>query len=107
LTFITSRNRGGGHKRLYRRIDFKRNKLGIYASVSSVEYDPNRNARISLVFYKDGEKKYILHSFGLLVGDNIVSDFNAPISIGNSLPLNKIPLGTDIHNIEFRVWTGL
>lgn len=100
---ITSRNRGGGHKRLYRKIDFKRNKLGLTATVSSVEYDPNRNARIALLFYIDGEKRYILHCYGLSVGDKVISDFNAVISIGNALPLSKIPLGTEIHNVEFRV----
>lgn len=103
LKFITSRNRGGGHKRLYRKIDFKRNKLGIFASVVSIEYDPNRNARIALLFYKDGEKKYILHCLGLSLGDTIISDYNSKISVGNALPLNKVPLGTDVHNIEFRV----
>ena len=105
LKFITSRNRGGGHKRLYRKIDFKRNKLGVCACVVGIEYDPNRNARIALLFYKDGEKRYILHCLGLVKGDNVVSDFNASIVVGNALPLNKIPLGTDVHNIEFRVRT--
>lgn len=103
FSFITSRHRGGGHKRLYRLIDFKRNKLGIIAKVFSIEYDPNRNCRISLLFYVDGEKRYILHVNGLLVGDNIVSNFNVPIKLGNALPLGKIPLGTSIHNIEFQV----
>lgn len=106
LYFITSRNIGGGHKRLYRKVDFKRNKLGVYAKVYSVEYDPNRNARIALLHYQDGEKRYILHPRGLFVGDTVISDFDIPIKIGNSLPLNKIPLGTDVHNIEFRVWVG-
>ena len=102
---ITSRNRGGGHKRLYRKVDFKRNKLGLFAFVSSIEYDPNRNARIALLVYTDGEKRYILHCYGLNVGDRVISDFNAVISNGNSLPLSKIPLGTEIHNVEFRVLT--
>ena len=100
---ITSRHRGGGHKRLYRLIDFKRNKLGVVAKVFSIEYDPNRNCRISLLFYTDGEKRYILHVNGLIVGDNIISNFNVPIKLGNALPLGKIPLGTSIHNIEFQV----
>lgn len=103
---ITSRNRGGGHKRLYRKIDFKRSKLGIFALVSSVEYDPNRNARICLLIFKDGEKRYILHPFALNVGDTVLSDFDAPISVGNALPMSKIPLGTDVHNVEFRPGKG-
>ena len=84
-------------------IDFKRSKLGITATVYAIEYDPNRNARIALILYKNGEKSYILHPFLVSVGDKLISDFDAPINIGNALPLNKIPLGTDIHNIEFRV----
>lgn len=100
---ITSRNIGGGHKRLYREIDFKRNKLAIPATVISIEYDPNRNARIALLKYSDGEKKYILHPIGLNVGDNVISDFDIAIKLGNALPLSKIPLGTDVHNVEFRV----
>nr|YP_009503367.1 ribosomal protein L2 [Euglena clara]AXA45464.1 ribosomal protein L2 [Euglena clara] len=103
---ITSRNIGGGHKRLYRKIDFKRNKFGISASVFSIEYDPNRNSRISLLFYKDGEKRYILHPKGLTIGSTVVSDFDVPIKFGNSLPLNKIPLGTYVHNIEFNPGRG-
>lgn len=101
--FITSKNLGGGHKQLYRKIDFKRDKLGISGKVYSIEYDPNRNARIALIFYNDGEKRYILAPYGLEVGDVICSDFDTSIKIGNSLPLSKIPLGTDVHNIEFRV----
>lgn len=107
LKFITSRNLGGGHKRLYRKIDFKRNKLGITGKVFSIEYDPNRNARIALVFYVDGEKRYILHPRGLSVGDTVVSDFEASIKSGNALPLNRIPLGTYVHNVEFRVCSGV
>lgn len=107
LIFITSRNLGGGHKRLYRKIDFKRNKLGMIGRIFSIEYDPNRNARIALVFYADGEKRYILHPRGLSVGDTVVSDFDASIKVGNALPLNKIPLGTYVHNVEFRVWSGV
>jgi large subunit ribosomal protein L2 len=97
---ITCRHRGGGHKRLYRMIDFRRNKPNISAEVLSVEYDPNRNARISLVQYEDGEKRYILHPAGLAVGSTIISGEDAPIEVGNALPLHKIPLGTTVHNVE-------
>lgn len=97
---ITIRHRGGGHKRLYRLIDFKRNKHGIEGSVATIEYDPNRNARIALINYVDGEKRYILHPKNLNVGDKIFAGAKAPLSIGNSLPLEQIPLGTSIHNIE-------
>ena len=91
---ITIRHRGGGHKRRYRSIDFKRNKYGIEGIVSSIEYDPNRNARIALINYRDGEKYYILHPKNLNVGDTICSGSEAPLNIGNSLPLSEIPLGT-------------
>jgi large subunit ribosomal protein L2 len=97
---ITIRHRGGGHKRLYRLIDFKRNKFGIKGIVASIEYDPNRNARIALINYIDGEKRYILHPKNLSVGDTIFSGSDSPLSIGNALPLQDIPLGTSIHNIE-------
>jgi large subunit ribosomal protein L2 len=97
---ITCRHRGGGHKRLYRTIDFRRDKLNVPGTVQTIEYDPNRNARIALVFYKDGEKRYILHPVGLKVGTVIISGPTAPIEIGNALPLSNIPLGTNIHNIE-------
>ena len=97
---ITIRHRGGGHKRRYRLIDFKRNKYGIEGIVASIEYDPNRNARIALIHYTDGEKRYILHPKNLNVGDSIFSGSDSPINIGNSLPLTDIPLGTAIHNIE-------
>ena len=97
---ITIRHRGGGHKKRYRLIDFKRNKISIEAKVASIEYDPYRNARIALLNYLDGEKRYILHPFGLKIGDIVSSGENASISLGNSLPLNNIPLGTFIHNIE-------
>ncbi|MGB3613140.1 MAG: 50S ribosomal protein L2 [Elainellaceae cyanobacterium] len=97
---ITCRHRGGGHKRLYRMIDFRRNKHGISAEVVSVEYDPNRNARISLVQYEDGEKRYILRPEGLAVGATIISGPDAPFEIGNALPLGNIPLGTLVHNVE-------
>jgi large subunit ribosomal protein L2 len=103
---VTSRHRGGGHKRLYRDIDFYRNKLGIEAKVSTIEYDPNRNARIALLNYQDGEKGYILYPKGLQVGDTVISDLKAPISIGNALPLSQIPLGTLLHNIELQVGRG-
>ncbi|GAB4212198.1 MAG: 50S ribosomal protein L2 [Synechococcales cyanobacterium] len=97
---ITCRHRGGGHKRLYRLIDFRRDKVGIPAQVLTVEYDPNRNTRISLVEYQDGEKRYILHPRGLAIGSSIMSGADAPIEIGNALPLEKIPVGTTVHNIE-------
>ncbi len=97
---ITCRHKGGGHKKAYRIIDFKRNKFGVSAVVKTVEYDPNRNARISLVVYADGEKRYILTPHGLNVGDRIVSGPEAEIQIGNAVPLELIPLGTIIHNIE-------
>ena len=97
---ITIRHRGGGHKRKYRIIDFRRNKYNVEGTVASIEYDPNRNARISLIHYQDGEKRYILHPNKLNVGDKIMAGSESPISIGNNLPLSEIPLGTSIHNIE-------
>jgi len=97
---ITIRHRGGGHKRKYRIIDFRRNKLNIEAKVASIEYDPNRNARIALLHYEDGEKRYILHPNNLKVGDKIMSGSGCDFNIGNALPLEEIPLGTSIHNIE-------
>lgn len=97
---ITSRRRGGGHKRRYRVIDFYRNKHNVPGKVVTIEYDPNRNARISLVHYRDGEKRYILHPRNLAVGAEIVSGADAPIEAGNCLPLSKIPLGTGVHNVE-------
>nr|YP_009105119.1 ribosomal protein L2 [Edaphochlorella mirabilis]AIT93767.1 ribosomal protein L2 [Edaphochlorella mirabilis] len=103
---ITSRHRGGGHKKLYRKIDFRRNKIGISAKIITIEYDPNRNARIALVHYQDGDKKYILYPRGLQLGDVIVADVDAPIVIGNSLPLYNMPLGTEIHNIELHPGSG-
>jgi large subunit ribosomal protein L2 len=103
---ITSRHRGGGHKKLYRQIDFKRNKIGSTAKVVTVEYDPNRNARIALLHYQDGEKRYILYPRGLKLGDNIIADVEAPIVIGNSLPLFNMPLGTEVHNIELHPGSG-
>jgi len=103
---ITIRHRGGGHKRLYREIDFRRDKMGISATVLSIEYDPNRNARIALVRYDDGEKRYILQPKGLKVGDRILADINASIVIGNALPLRNIPLGSQVHNVEFQPGSG-
>nr|YP_010335768.1 ribosomal protein L2 [Chroothece richteriana]UNJ14174.1 ribosomal protein L2 [Chroothece richteriana] len=97
---ITVRNRGGGHKRKYRLIDFKRRKQGTLAKVASIEYDPNRNARIALLHYTDGIKRYILHPRSLEVGDTVMAGADAPLEIGNSLPLKNLPLGTAIHNVE-------
>jgi large subunit ribosomal protein L2 len=97
---ITIRHRGGGHKRRYRIIDFKRNKYHIKGIVNAIEYDPNRNARIALINYIDGDKKYILSPKNLKIGDTIISGCGASLTIGNTLPLEEIPLGTSIHNIE-------
>ena len=97
---ITIRHRGGGHKRRYRIIDFKRNKFGIKGTVASIEYDPNRNARIALIHYEDGEKRYILHPKNLNIGDIILAGYDVGLNIGNSLPLEEIPLGTVVHNLE-------
>jgi large subunit ribosomal protein L2 len=97
---ITTRHRGGGNKRFYRIIDFKRNKIGIPAKVAAIEYDPNRSARIALLFYVDGEKRYMLAPVGLQVGDFVQSGADAPIRTGNALPMRNIPTGTQIHNIE-------
>lgn len=103
---ITSRHRGGGHKRKYRLIDFRRKKIDILAKVASIEYDPNRNARIALLHYVDGTKKYIIHPRSLKLGEYVSSGPNSTIEIGNALPLEKIPLGTAVHNIEIRVGQG-
>ncbi|HDH09326.1 MAG TPA: 50S ribosomal protein L2 [Chloroflexi bacterium] len=97
---ITVRHRGGGHKRMYRIIDFKRDKFGIPARVESIEYDPNRSARIALLTYADGEKRYIIAPLGLKVGDIVTSGPDAEIKVGNALPISRIPVGTLIHNIE-------
>lgn len=97
---ITVRYRGGGHKRLYRMIDFKRDKFGVPAKVVSIEYDPNRSARIALLHYMDGEKRYILAPSGLAVGAKILSGPDSEIRVGNTLPLRNIPLGTEVHNVE-------
>ena len=103
---ITTRFRGGGHKRLYRIIDFKRNKVGVPGKVVRVEYDPNRSARIALIAYVDGEKRYILAPVGLSVGDSIQAGHGSDIRPGNALPLSSMPLGTTIHNIELRPGKG-
>ena len=103
---ITARRRGGGHKRYYRIIDFKRNKDGIPAKVATIEYDPNRSARIALLHYVDGEKRYILAPQNLNIGDMVMSGPEADIKPGNALPLASIPLGTHIHNIELRLGKG-
>ena len=103
---ITSGNKGGGHKKKYRLIDFKRNKINILAQVAAIEYDPNRNTRIALLHYIDGIKKYILHPRSLRIGQFIQSGPNSPIEVGNALPLEKIPLGTAVHNIEIKAGRG-
>lgn len=103
---MTTRHQGGGHKRLYRIIDFKRNKDNIPAKIASVEYDPNRSANIALLNYADGEKRYILAPKGISVGDTIVSGPDSDIKVGNALPLANIPVGSIVHNIELRAGTG-
>jgi len=103
---ITSRFRGGGHKQRYRVIDFKRNKIGVPAKVASLQYDPNRTARIALLNYLDGEKAYILAPDGLAVGDTVVSSRNADIKPGNALPLRFVPVGTMLHNLELKMGKG-
>jgi large subunit ribosomal protein L2 len=103
---ITVRHRGGGHKRRYRIIDFRRDKFGVPARVASIEYDPNRSARIALLHYADGEKRYMLAPDGLAVDDRVVSGPEADIRVGNALPLGSIPLGTTVHNVELRRGKG-
>jgi len=103
---ITVRHRGGGHRRKYRIIDFKRDKFGIEAKVAAIEYDPNRSARIALLHYRDGEKRYIIAPEGLQVGEILMSGPDAPIKPGNALPIEKIPLGTEVHNIELKPGQG-
>lgn len=103
---ITTRFRGGGHKQRYRLIDWRRDKIGVPAKVASVEYDPNRTARIALLHYADGEKRYILCPDGLKVGDEVLSSKNADIRPGNSMPLKAMPVGTAIHNVEMRLGKG-
>jgi large subunit ribosomal protein L2 len=103
---VTTRFRGGGHKRQYRRIDFRRNKVGIPARVASVEYDPNRTSRIALLVYADGEKRYIVHPRGLQVGDTVVSGPGSDVRNGNTLPLSEVPLGTAVHCVELKPGGG-
>lgn len=103
---ITVRHRGGGHKRKYRRIDFKRDKHGVPGRVAALEYDPNRSARIALVHYRDGEKRYILAPAGLAVGQEVVSGPGSDIRAGNALPLSEVPLGTTVHNVELHPGRG-
>ena len=103
---LTSWFRGGGHKRRYRTIDFKRDKHGVPAKVASIEYDPNRSARIALLHYADGEKRYILWPHGLAVGTEVLAGETAEVNVGNALPLRRIPLGTVIHNIELKIGKG-
>ncbi|MGQ9456583.1 MAG: 50S ribosomal protein L2 [Armatimonadota bacterium] len=103
---VTARHRGGGHKRMYRVIDFKRDKIGVPGKCVAIEYDPNRSARIALIQYVDGEKRYILWPLGLNVGDTVVSSTDADIKPGNCLPLANIPLGTIVHNIELKPGKG-
>lgn len=103
---MTSRHRGGGHKRKYRRIDFKRDKFGVPARVAEIEYDPNRSARIALLFYADGEKRYILHPKGLKQGATVISGPGSDMRVGNALPLSEIPLGTTVHNVELKIGKG-
>ena len=103
---ITSRHRGGGHKRQYRIIDFKRNKLGILGTIAAIEYDPNRAARIALIHYPDGEKRYIIAAIGMKVGGKIVSGPQVEIENGNAMPLKNIPAGTFVHNVEFAPGKG-
>jgi large subunit ribosomal protein L2 len=103
---ITVRHRGGGHKRRYRLIDFKREKHGIPARVASIEYDPNRSARIALLVYADGEKRYIIAPLGLRVGDQVLSGPGAEVRVGNAMPLVNMPLGTQVHNVELKLGRG-
>lgn len=103
---VTSRHRGGGHKRKYRIIDFKRNKFGVPAKVFSIEYDPNRTSRIALLHYADGEKRYILAPDGLKVGEQLMSGTGVEIKVGNALPLKEIPLGSFVHNVEMKPGKG-
>jgi len=103
---ITTRHRGGGHKRRYRVIDFRRDKFGVPGKVAAIEYDPNRSARIALVHYADGEKRYMIHPEGLAVGDTVVSSDTADIKVGNTLPLRNIPLGSMVHCVELKSGKG-
>jgi large subunit ribosomal protein L2 len=103
---VTTRHQGGGHKRQYRRIDFRREKFGVLGTVRAIEYDPNRTSRIALIIYADGEKRYILHPKGLAVGDHVVSGPGSDIRTGNAMPLFEVPLGTTVHNVELKIGRG-
>jgi large subunit ribosomal protein L2 len=103
---VTMRYKGGGHKKMYRRVDFKRDKFGIPARVAEIEYDPNRSARIALLVYADGEKRYILHPKGLEQGATVVSGPGSDTRVGNAVPLGEMPLGTTVHNIELKIGKG-
>jgi large subunit ribosomal protein L2 len=103
---LTMRHRGGGHKRMYRKIDFKREKFGIPARVAEIEYDPNRSARIALLVYADGEKRYILHPKGLAQGDTVLSGPGQEPRNGNTIPLGEVPLGMNVHNVELKIGKG-
>lgn len=103
---ITTRHRGGGHKKLYRLIDFKRNKTGIYGKIERIEYDPNRSANIALVLYRDGERRYIIAPKSIAAGQDVISEEFAPIKAGNSLPLRNIPVGTQVHCVELQPGKG-
>nr|YP_002049234.1 50S ribosomal protein L2 [Paulinella chromatophora]ACB43024.1 50S ribosomal protein L2 [Paulinella chromatophora] len=103
---ITCRHRGGGHKRLYRLVDFRRDKHGVEAKVAAIHYDPHRNARLALLFYSDGEKRYILSPAGIQLGKSIISGPDSPIEDGNALPLSSIPLGSSVHNVELYAGRG-
>ncbi|MBQ7525447.1 MAG: 50S ribosomal protein L2, partial [Abditibacteriota bacterium] len=103
---LTVRHHGGGHKQMYRVIDFKRDKIGVPGKVAAIEYDPNRSARIALINYADGEKRYIIWPLELKVGDTVIADTAADIKPGNSMPLSSIPLGTLVHNIELKIGKG-
>ena len=103
---ITCRHRGGGHKRLYRLVDFRRDKHGVETRVAAIHYDPHRNARLALLFYADGEKRYILAPAGVAVGSTVVSGPEAPIENGNALPLSAIPLGSSVHCVELYAGRG-
>jgi large subunit ribosomal protein L2 len=103
---VTTRYRGGGHKRMYRRIDFRRDKHGVPGKVAAIEYDPNRSARLALIHYADGEKRYILHPRGLQVGDTVMAGPGTDIRLGNAVPLAEVPLGTSVHNIELKPGRG-
>jgi len=103
---VTMRYIGGGHKQMYRRIDWKRNKFGVPGKVAAIEYDPNRSARIALIVYADGEKRYILHPKGLAIGDSVLSGPGVDPRIGNAIPLGEVPLGETVHNVELKIGKG-